>query len=115
MFEGKHLVPAGVSIGLGAYVVHREPAHFPDPELFRPERFIDSDQPIHPFALIAFSAGPRNCIGQKFALLELKISFAKLLRAFVFTALPDFHVKLVNNVALKSSNGVKVRIHKRQK
>lgn len=57
---------------------------FPDPEAFWPERFNveTTTDKTNPFSYIPFSAGPRNCIGQKFAMLELKSVLAKVLRHF---------------------------------
>lgn len=95
-------------------MVHRESTHFPDPEMFRPERFMKDAPPLHPFAHIAFSAGPRNCIGQRFAMLELKCSLSRLVRAFQFSAVSDFQMFIRPELILKSRNGTMVRLQKRE-
>jgi len=80
------LIPAGCTVALLIYGMHRNPRLFPDPLLFNPERFspeISSGR--HPFAFIPFSAGPRNCIGQRFAFMEEKVLMASLLRRFKFS------------------------------
>lgn len=63
---GGYKVPAGASISIHVYALHRSERHFgPDPLAFRPQRFDadDSASRRHPFAFLPFSAGPRNCIG----------------------------------------------------
>ncbi|TMS37841.1 hypothetical protein L596_004688 [Steinernema carpocapsae] len=73
-FEGI-LVPAGTQILINAYLVHRDPKHWDNPEEFCPERFQDGTK-RHPYSFIPFSAGSRNCIGQRFALMEEKTVMA---------------------------------------
>ncbi|KZS02129.1 Uncharacterized protein APZ42_000953, partial [Daphnia magna] len=71
---GGYILPKGVTIGMLIYGMHHNPQVYPDPEEFKPERFFpENSVGRHPYAFIPFSAGPRNCIGQKFAMLELKV------------------------------------------
>lgn len=60
------------------------PKFFENPEQFKPERFLGerSTEKQNPFTYIPFSAGPRNCIGQKFAFYEIKSIVSKILRNF---------------------------------
>ncbi|KAI9556694.1 hypothetical protein GHT06_016485 [Daphnia sinensis] len=79
-------IPAGASYSIHIYALHRNEQLFPDPLAFNPERFqIDESAGRHPFAFVPFSAGPRNCIGQRFAMYEEKVIFSTLLRRFRFT------------------------------
>lgn len=71
----------------------------PDSEEFRPSRFdksrIHEEPPRHPYSFIAFSAGQRNCIGQKFALNQGVVLLAMLMQNFTVHADPDQDVKMV--------------------
>ena len=61
---GKYMVPAGTTIAIQIYALHHNEEHFPDPESFRPDRFLPEESAKrHPYAFIPFSAGSRNCIG----------------------------------------------------
>jgi cytochrome P450 len=70
---GDYLVPAGTEIYLSPYLLQRHPRLWPEPERFDPERFRaeDPDQPR--LAMCPFGAGPRNCIGEFFARVEMQI------------------------------------------
>ena len=68
---GDYLIPKGVNILLSIYNIHRNSAYWPQPEAFRPERFLPEGQDLaqrHPHAYLPFGAGPRMCVGYKFAL-----------------------------------------------
>ncbi|XP_072762321.1 cytochrome P450 4C1-like isoform X2 [Anoplolepis gracilipes] len=78
-----YVVPTGTTLFLNIMRVHRDPNFWPNPEVFDPDRFLpEKIQNRHPYSYIPFSAGPRNCIGQKFALLELKTIIASLVHNF---------------------------------
>ncbi|KAL6446828.1 hypothetical protein ACFW04_001335 [Cataglyphis niger] len=78
---GNYTFPKDTTIVLGISLTHRNPEVWSDPKKFDPDRFLpDNSKHRNPYAYIPFSAGPRNCIGQKFALLEEKAILTAILR-----------------------------------
>ncbi|KAI9559852.1 hypothetical protein GHT06_013859 [Daphnia sinensis] len=83
---GDYNLPKGLMIGLSIVGLHYNPQVFPDPEVFKPERFFaENNLSRHRFAYSAFGAGPRNCIGQKFVMLQMKVNIVHLIRRFSFS------------------------------
>ncbi|CAG2117895.1 unnamed protein product [Medioppia subpectinata] len=120
-FVGRHLnedttingyaVPAGVTCLVFLYQVHRDPQCFPQPEVYRPERFLDnSHMTRHPFAFVPFSAGARNCIGQKFALLEEKTILATILRNYTIKSLDHTDViKIAPELVIRPKTPIRMQ------
>ena len=80
-------LPSGIAVELHIHSLHRDPQMWPDPLHFDPDRFVpERVQARHPFAFVPFSAGPRNCIGQRFALMEVKTVLVTILRAYALHA-----------------------------
>ncbi|KAK7870829.1 hypothetical protein R5R35_014417 [Gryllus longicercus] len=111
-----HVIPEGAVMFISPWAMHHNPEVFPEPEKFDPERFRAGETARrHPYAFLPFSAGPRNCIGQRYAMVEMKIVLAKVIWNFEmfvepgFTALPGW--KLI----LKPVNGVRIRLEDRRK
>jgi cytochrome P450 len=79
---GSWSVPKGAKIVVPIDAVHHDPRLWKDPDAFRPGRFLE---PLaHPYAYLAFLAGPRSCIGENFALIEARIVLARLVQRFRF-------------------------------
>jgi enediyne biosynthesis protein E7 len=88
------------------YLLHRHPAFWDDPEVFRPERFEGIDvEERHRFAYIPFSVGPRHCIGENVAMFEMLVHFATMCRRFELrrTADSKLEIEAQINLRLRSS------------
>ncbi|KFM65735.1 Cytochrome P450 3A24, partial [Stegodyphus mimosarum] len=80
------IIEKGNRVTVPIYSMHYDPEFFPEPEKFDPERWVkDSGKLNHPqYAYLPFGAGPRNCLGMRFALLEIKLGMANILRHYRF-------------------------------
>ncbi|XP_072353006.1 cytochrome P450 4V2-like [Scyliorhinus torazame] len=114
-YVGGFKIPKGVNAMIIPYVLHRDPKYFSDPEEFRPERFSqENSSRIHSFAFIPFSAGIRNCIGQKFALMEEKVILSSILRRFhIETKQSREDLHLVGELILRPQSGIWIELHHR--
>ncbi|XP_022918968.2 cytochrome P450 4d2-like [Onthophagus taurus] len=109
------LFPTWSQLLVFVYGVHRDPKNYDDPETFDPDRFLPENQSKrHPYSYLTFSAGPRNCIGQKFAMLEMKSTVSLVLRHFILKPVEGFEPKLIPLTVLKSLNGVQVILEERK-
>ncbi|XP_030433732.1 cytochrome P450 3A9-like [Gopherus evgoodei] len=78
-------ISKGTVVMIPPYLLHRIPEYWPEPEEFRPERFSkENKETMDPYMYLPFGAGPRNCIGMRFALLSIKVAIASLLQNFTF-------------------------------
>nr|XP_042897355.1 cytochrome P450 4V2 [Parasteatoda tepidariorum] len=85
-----YTIQKGSIVVIFNYVIHRDPRYYPNPEKFDPSRFFPENCiGRHPFAYLPFSAGPRNCIGQKFTLLEMKTVCSAILRKYHLTSIDN--------------------------
>ncbi|KAM9330161.1 cytochrome P450 4B1-like [Gastrophryne carolinensis] len=112
-FHDGRSVPAGTTVVLSIYSIHKNPLVWENPEVFDPLRFSpDRSANRHSFAFLPFAAGPRNCIGQNFAMNELKVVVALTLQRFHLTPEPGSAPIRVPQLVLKSKNGLHVRLKK---
>ncbi|XP_052865555.1 cytochrome P450 4d1-like [Anopheles cruzii] len=109
------IVPAGTSISIQIYSIHRNPAIYPDPERFDPERFSEHNENKRgPYDYIPFSAGFRNCIGQRYALAEMKVTIVKLLAAYhILPGESVDGIRYKTDLVIRSTEGIPVKLEKR--
>ncbi|CAN6174274.1 unnamed protein product [Urochloa humidicola] len=105
--EGGLHLPAGLSVWIPVLAIHHDEAIWgPDAHEFRPERFAAGRRP----AFLPFAAGPRNCVGQAYALVEAKLVLAMLLQSFRFAISDDYRHAPVNVLTLRPKHGVPVHL-----
>ncbi|XP_044272812.1 cytochrome P450 9e2-like [Tribolium madens] len=76
-------VDKGTTILVPVFAIQRDPKYYPNPEKFDPERFSDGNKgKVVPYTFMPFGAGPRSCIGTRFAIMETKVLFFSILRHF---------------------------------
>jgi sterol 14-demethylase len=104
-------IPAGDTIVISPYVAHRIPEVFPDPERFDPHR----PEPESVFAYIPFGGGRRKCVGNAFALLQVKSIFCALLRRYDFELVdpPGSYVDAMPSLILRVSDPCRLRYRRR--
>jgi cytochrome P450 len=80
---GNYQIPAGATIAISPYTLHRHPQYWEEPELFNPERF-SSERSVERvrYTYIPFGAGRRQCIGKDLALIEAQVILATLAQEF---------------------------------
>nr|WCC58130.1 cytochrome P450 [Pharsalia antennata] len=106
------ILPKYLNVGLFIYGCHHNPKYFADPEKFIPERFEGNN--VKPYTFLPFSSGPRNCIGKKFAVLQMKSCISKIVRHFILQPSdPEYKLKLVPRMTLVARNGIRLSLRKR--
>ncbi|MEM7409355.1 MAG: cytochrome P450 [Myxococcota bacterium] len=102
-----HTFPPGHVLMVSPYVAHRVPKHFPDPERFDPRR----PEPAEVFASIPFGGGKRKCVGNAFALLQVKSIFVALLRRYALACVdpPESYVDIMPSLILRPSEPCNLR------
>nr|XP_040226445.2 cytochrome P450 4d2-like [Anopheles coluzzii] len=101
-------IPTGTEVMLNIYVMQNDPQYYPDADQFRPERFL---QEPPPYSYLPFSTGVRSCIGQRFAMLEMKTVLVRLLSRFRFVPCGEENALQVKaNLTLKPYHGAFVKL-----
>jgi cytochrome P450 len=102
---GGFAIPAGSSVIISPFVLHRHPQFWADPLRFDPTRF---DGPKPPPAYLPFGAGPRYCIGSEFAMMEARLIVAMVTQTFGLTLVPGHVVKPHPSLTLRLREGLRM-------
>ncbi|XP_047460745.1 cytochrome P450 3A30-like isoform X2 [Mugil cephalus] len=109
-------IPKGTVIMIPVYVLHRDPSLWSEPEAFNPERFSKENKDnIDPYAFLPFGAGPRNCIGMRFAMLMMKLVIVEILQNFSFVTCKETEipVELATDGFTSPKNPIKLKLKPR--
>uniref|UniRef100_A0A665TZN8 unspecific monooxygenase n=1 Tax=Echeneis naucrates TaxID=173247 RepID=A0A665TZN8_ECHNA len=89
------VIPKDMVVMVPVWPLQRDPQLWPEPELFKPERFSKENKgSIDPYTYMPFGAGPRNCIGMRFALVMMKLALVEILQRYSFAACKETEIPL---------------------
>lgn len=104
---GDYYLPAGSSVIIAPYVLHRHPAFWDKPEVFDPGRFANQVRD----AYMPFGAGERYCIGSEFAMMEAQLITAMVAQSFRMELVPGQRVEPWPNITLRTRHGLLMNLH----
>lgn len=97
---GEHTFPKGATVIFNIFVTHRRTDLYDEPEVFKPERWLDGDDPGR-YAYLPFGAGPRICLGNMFSLLEARVILATILQHYSLNLTPETQIIRDTQVTLR--------------
>jgi cytochrome P450 len=109
---GGYALPAGAVLLLSPYTMHRHPAFWEEPEVFDPERFTPERSAGRPrFAYFPFGGGPRQCIGNAFAMMEAQLVLATVAQRYCLRLVPGHLVEPQVLLTLRPRYGLPMTLH----
>jgi cytochrome P450 len=109
-------IPRGMTLLMSQWVLHRDPRFFEEPEVFRPERWTEGlAKQLPKFAYFPFGGGPRVCIGNTFAMMEMVLVLATIAQQFCFTFQPGQPVVPWPTFTLRPQHGIPAVLSRRPK
>ena len=106
-----HMIPKGMLVLLNTFLIHRHPDTWENPNEYDPLRFNPSNsEGRHPHAFIPFASGYHNCIGQNFALIEVKTVIATIINEFQITLDETCKVEMEMGFILLAKNDIKLQL-----
>jgi cytochrome P450 len=111
---GGFRVPAGAQVFMFQWATQRDARFFAQPEKFQPDRWTEEfSNSLPKYAYFPFGGGPRACIGNYFAMMEIVLLLATIGQRFRFSLVPGHPVSLMPAMSLRPKNGIKVVVHSR--
>ena len=111
---GGYRVPAGSQVFMFPWATHRDPRFFSEPDSFRPERWTEEFVGQLPkYAYFPFGGGPRACIGNYFAMMEIVLLLATIGKRYRLLLAPNQSVRLYPAMSLRPRDGIKVILYPR--
>lgn len=108
---GPYTIPAGGTALISPYLLHRDPESWPNPEHFDPDRFAPGwEKERHSYAYLPFGGGPRLCIGNQFALMEMQLLLAMLVQHFTFEFTSANPIKAQPLITLRPKQPIQTRL-----
>ena len=106
---GEYTIPEGEAINISTYQIHHNSDIWENPMEYNPLRFQpDNVKKRGPYDYIPFSAGNRNCIGQNFAMIEMKVIIGSIVNRFELRLDEDHYVEILTAIILKTKNDIKL-------
>jgi cytochrome P450 len=111
---GGYSLNGGSDVLFSAYLLHRHPDFWDQPEIFNPHRFdTDAEKQQHPYAYIPFGGGPRMCLGNNFAMMEAVFIIAMTTQRFRLNLAPNANIKPLISLTTRPKYGVPVILQRR--
>jgi cytochrome P450 len=112
---GGFRVPAGAQVFMFQWLTQRDARFFAEPHRFIPERWTEEfTNSLPKYAYFPFGGGPRACVGNYFAMMEIVLLLATIGQRFRFALVPDHPVTLMPAMSLRPKDGIKVVLEKRR-
>lgn len=106
---GQYVAPAGTKVWVSIAMLHSDPEVFPEPDKFRPERFLE--RTFKPYEFAPFGGGHRRCLGAAFAMLETKVAVATLLKHRVLEHVGPLEPGTVRrNLSMAPAGGIRLKV-----
>ncbi|XP_014485680.1 PREDICTED: cytochrome P450 4g15 [Dinoponera quadriceps] len=115
--SGDYTLPAGSTVVVTTFKMHRQSHLYSNPEVFDPDNFLpEKTANRHYYAFVPFSAGPRSCVGRKYAMLKLKIILSTIMRNYYIKSdIKECDFRLQADIILKRAEGFRIKLEPRKK